>query len=659
MKPLTAALALFFIALNLYSQFDERPSVIIPPPFTNNTPNGTKSIVAEINGYDNIFLGVDLGEAYITTNPRDPLNSICAFNINSLYYTLDGFNWINNTPLFPGFFILGDPVMTFDSLGNCVYALLYQNGLLYGTVVMKTTNKGVNWIGPYNVYSTTTGLVDKEWIAADQTGGPYSNNLYLGWRQYGSTGMRFVRSTNGGINWSAPLTLPGTQNAYIVVGPNGNIQGGSVYFSATNSNSIVVSRSTDGGETFLPQVTAAIVDPPGVPCAGRRTVKDCIRMNHIPSFAVDNGYSKTRGNIYSVYCGNPVGPDNCDIFLIRSTDYGQTWSIPLRVNDDNTNTDQWLPSISVDKFSGKIYVSWYDSRVDPSANILTRIYGTVSTNGGLSFLPNDNISDVSFDPNAMALSVPGGEKYIGDYYGNSPIGNTSYNVWADGRNNNLGSYTGFYPDFAMTVLPSQRDINSGDSTFYSIAIPSAKGPFSEVVKFTAQIDTLPPIGSIQISFANGKDSISDIPDSVTVKIKTTGNVTKGLYRIKIKGVGAISGVPVHIRTAELYVDFPIGISNPVTGIPEEFSLMQNYPNPFNPSTNIRYTIPSLMKVNVSVYRSTGQLVEELFNGIQPAGEYNILWTSGNEYGTELPSGIYFLKVTAGSFSKATKMILIK
>ncbi|MFZ1705904.1 MAG: sialidase family protein, partial [Saprospiraceae bacterium] len=529
MKHVITLIALLFYVTNIFSQFDEKPSIVIHPPFLSVSPIGVRSNPVEINGYDNIFLGIDFGEAYITTNPRDPLNSICAFNTNGLYYTIDGFNWIRNTPQFPGYSILGDPVMTFDSLGNCIYATLYQNGPTYGTVVMKTTNKGLNWIGPYNVYSTTVGLVDKEWIAADHTGGPYSNNLYLGWRQYGTTGMRFVRSTNGGVNWSAPLTIPGTQNAYITVGPNGDIQGGSVYYSATNNNSIVVTRSTDGGETFLPQVTAAVVDPPGLPCAGRRTVKNCIRMNHIPSFAVDNGYSQTRGNIYGVYCGNPVGPDNCDIFLIRSTDYGLTWSEGLRVNDDNTITDQWLPSITVDKHSGKIFVSWYDSRVDPAANILTRIYGAVSTNGGLSFLPNDNISDVSFDPNAMALSLPGGEKYIGDYYGNSAIGNTSYNVWADGRNNNLGSYVGFYPDFAMTVNPVQRSINNGDSTSYSIKIPTIKGTFSEVITFTAQIDTLPLSGTIQISFENDKDSISSIPDSVTLKIRTSGNVTKGIY----------------------------------------------------------------------------------------------------------------------------------
>jgi hypothetical protein len=71
---------------NLYSQQDQR-SIAYPPPFLNVTPNGSHSHVVITNGFDNINLGVDFGEPYIATNPRNLLNSICAFNINNLYYT--------------------------------------------------------------------------------------------------------------------------------------------------------------------------------------------------------------------------------------------------------------------------------------------------------------------------------------------------------------------------------------------------------------------------------------------------------------------------------------------------------------------------------------------------------------------------------------------
>ncbi len=553
MKKAFIILFLFYTA-NFFAQYSEQQSIAIQPPFQNVTPNGTQSSVVITNGFDNIFLGTDFGEPYIATNPRDPLNSVCAFNINNLYYTLDGYNWTKNNPTFAGFTVIGDPVMAYDSLGTCYYAQLYQNGATYGITVIKSTNKGVTWVNPTSVYSTTVGLSDKEWITADQTAGPYSNYVYVGWRQFGSTGMRFSRSTNLGATWSAPLTFQGGQGAYVAVGPNGNTQGGSVYFAATTGGGMYINRSTDGGATFTPQVIAAVINPPGISCAGRYTVKNCIRNNEFPRMAADNSFTSTRGNVYVVFAANPVGPDNADIFIIRSTDYGITWTSPQRVNDDATTTDQWLPSVSVDNRTGKVFVCWYDSRVDAASNIQTRLYAAVSTNGGTSFQSNESVSDVNFNPNAMAVGQPGGENYIGDYIGNSAIGSTSYNVWMDGRNNNMGSYVSYYPDYAMTVNPSSRSIVNGDSTTYSVVIPGIKGAFSERVKFSAAVDTLPSSGSLQFSFQNGKDTITTFPDSVTLKVKAVGSVTSRRYRVNITGRTSLTNTAIHIRTVDLLVN---------------------------------------------------------------------------------------------------------
>ncbi len=554
MKKAFLFIFILFYSSVVYTQFAEQQSIAIQPPFLNVSPNGTQSSVVITNGFDNIFLGTDFGEPYIATNPRDVLNSICAFNINNLYYTLDGYNWVKNNPTFTGFSVIGDPVMTFDSLGNCYYAQMYQNGATYGITVIKSTNKGVNWVNPTSAFSTTVGLADKEWITADQTAGPYSNYLYLGWRQFGASNMRFVRSTDLGVTWSAPQTFIGGQGAYVAVGPNGNTQGGSVYFAAVSGSSIMVNRSTDGGATFGAQVNAVNVTGPGVICAGRWTVKNCIRNNEFPRMAADNGFTSTRGNVYVVYAGNVTGPDNADIFLVKSTDYGVTWTSPLRVNDDATITDQYLPSVSVDNTTGKVFVCWYDSRIDVASNILTRLYASVSTNGGVSFTTNENVSDVSHNPNSMAVGQPGGENYIGDYIGNSAFKNTSYNVWMDGRNNNLGSYVAYYPDYAMTVNPSIRNINNGDSTTFSVVIPAIKGPFNERVKFSVTPDTLPISGTLQITFANGKDTISAFPDSITVKVKAVGSVTPRRYRLNIKGRTSLNGTTIHIRTVDLLVN---------------------------------------------------------------------------------------------------------
>lgn len=507
-----------------------------------------------IDGYDNYNIGTDFGEPYIATNPKDPKNSICAFNINSIYYTINGTDWIRTLATFPGFSVLGDPVLAFDSLGVCYYVQLYQNGGTYGICVMKSFDKGVTWTNSVSAFSTTVGLADKEWIYADYTGGPFSNNVYIGWRQFGSTGMRFVRSTNGGTSWSSPLTFTGNQGAYVCVGPNGSVQGGSVYFASLNSNSILVTRSTDGGVTFGTQINATgTFAPGGTPCAGRQTVKGCIRMDSFPRMAADNSYTASRGNAYIVTVINPEGPDIADIYLYRSTNNGLNWSTGLRVNDDNTTTDQWLPAVTVDKKTGKVFVCWYDSRIDPVNNKRTLIYGTVSTNGGVSFLSNDPISNKDFDPDSMRVVQPGSHYYIGDYIGNSPIENTSYNVWMDGRNRTLGSYTGYYPDYAVIANTSSMNVSTGETRTVTLKVPSKKGPFNETVKFTAVLDTLPTSGTIGLSFVNNKDSVTTIPDSVRLNISVNGSVPAKKYTVIIFARG-VNGTPSHSRKVELLVN---------------------------------------------------------------------------------------------------------
>ncbi|MGD8307177.1 MAG: T9SS type A sorting domain-containing protein [Ignavibacteria bacterium] len=93
--------------------------------------------------------------------------------------------------------------------------------------------------------------------------------------------------------------------------------------------------------------------------------------------------------------------------------------------------------------------------------------------------------------------------------------------------------------------------------------------------------------------------------------------------------------------------------------PDEFSLYQNYPNPFNPKTKIRFFIPSNVKGEMSnvilkVYDVLGGEITTLVNEEKSVGEYEVEFD-----GTELPSGIYFYQLSAGSFVQTKKMVFIK
>jgi hypothetical protein len=87
-------------------------------------------------------------------------------------------------------------------------------------------------------------------------------------------------------------------------------------------------------------------------------------------------------------------------------------------------------------------------------------------------------------------------------------------------------------------------------------------------------------------------------------------------------------------------------------VPLEFSLAQNYPNPFNPSTTISYTLPAQSLVTLKVFNVLGQEIATLVDGIESPGSKSVQFDGGG-----LPSGAYFYRLQAGSYT-ATKMLMI-
>ena len=92
----------------------------------------------------------------------------------------------------------------------------------------------------------------------------------------------------------------------------------------------------------------------------------------------------------------------------------------------------------------------------------------------------------------------------------------------------------------------------------------------------------------------------------------------------------------------------------IASLPTEFALAQNFPNPFNPATKINYDIPASNYVTLKVYDLTGREIMTLVNENQTAGRYSATFNGAN-----LASGMYFYKITAGSFTSVKKMVLIK
>jgi len=90
------------------------------------------------------------------------------------------------------------------------------------------------------------------------------------------------------------------------------------------------------------------------------------------------------------------------------------------------------------------------------------------------------------------------------------------------------------------------------------------------------------------------------------------------------------------------------------GIPTEYALQQNYPNPFNPSTTINYELPGSSVVRLSVYDILGREVSELVNEQKTPGSYEVKFDGSN-----LASGVYFYRFTAGDFVATKRLLLLK
>ncbi|MCY7362191.1 MAG: T9SS type A sorting domain-containing protein, partial [Ignavibacteria bacterium] len=87
---------------------------------------------------------------------------------------------------------------------------------------------------------------------------------------------------------------------------------------------------------------------------------------------------------------------------------------------------------------------------------------------------------------------------------------------------------------------------------------------------------------------------------------------------------------------------------------DNFYLSQNYPNPFNPNTKINYELQITNYVSLKIFDVLGNEVASLVNEKQNAGSYSI-----NFDGANIPSGIYFYKLSSGGFTDTKRMILIK
>jgi hypothetical protein len=290
---------------------------------------------------------------------------------------------------------------------------------------------------------------DKTWMGVDtNSSSPCVGSIYVAWTMFtGNQGARqivFSRSTDGGASFSQPVPVSqrgqegnqAAQGAYIAIGSDGRVYVAYRAFATNPSDvpsGIDVVRSSDCGVHFGKPVSAV---PSFVAMRGVEPGLT-FRTPTFPWLAVDDTNPYT---IYLAYTAKTGSPSNADIFVVRSTDAGDTWGNPVKVNDDSTSKHQFFPTIDVSH--GVLHVAWYDLRdssnpMNPATtNDVLNVYYAASNTAGQpypAFSGNVKVSDVGQQPNCFF----GSAGFMGDYIGLAAyFDGTVHNVhvaWADNR----------------------------------------------------------------------------------------------------------------------------------------------------------------------------------------------------------------------------------
>jgi hypothetical protein len=460
----------------------------------------------------------DHSESDIRVDPTNPMHligsskwAVSAEGYNHLlgyYESFDGgVTWPNqgHIPGYEGWTDNTDPVGAFDTYGNyyslilpyeffytssgghsfktnqniepnpsvpaeaITIAILHKHGATQAPI-WSTSGGAMDIVAPYPAKGREP---DKQWITIDTNPlSPHKNRIYAMWTVFDSiTAKPFVAYADAKKDgthtaWSSPIELPTAGNnpqgdTYLLPHVDGN---GTVFTPVTNFSSkstlahILLDRSTDGGASWqsVSNVVSNVSAPPLI--YPNTTFRDGIE----DTFAV--GTHRLANGQYPLYVSwedYSVGFGN--IILSASYDGGQTWSAPIQVNDNMSQSiDSFQPNLTT-AADGTVVLAFYDRRLTCAAA------GTAEAKGaGLALDPqnpagasnycinasiqqyganlnplghNIRISLHTWDPQLNSLkpaAISAAEGFIGDYYGNITSGRTDYttsvSTFDDGSN---------------------------------------------------------------------------------------------------------------------------------------------------------------------------------------------------------------------------------
>jgi len=298
-----------------------------------------------------------------------------------------------------------DPVLSSNELGHFFYLSLLTT---FFDNMWRSVDSGQSWT---NLGPATGG--DKQWFTIDNTSSTGHGFQYQCWsgangaNNYG--GRQFSRSTDGGVTWMNPIFLPSSPSYGTPdVDADGNLFIGGINL---NTGEIWSLRSSNAKNAANVPSFDRVVK---VNLGGN--LPDSVVINPVGLvgqifLAADRSGGATNNNVYMMASLQPFGATSgSDVMFVRSTDGGQTYGSPRRINDDpiNQNKWHWFGTLSVAP-NGRIDSVWLDTR-NAANNTDSQLFYSYSLDGGDSWSPNVAVSD-PFNP---FVGYPN-QKKIGDY----------------------------------------------------------------------------------------------------------------------------------------------------------------------------------------------------------------------------------------------------
>lgn len=349
----------------------------------------------------------------------------------------------------------------------------------------------------------------------------------------------------------------------------------------------------------------------------------------------------------------------------------------------------------------------YRNRIFGLYSTTSYVYGIYLPSGTTSYIYNNFISDLratsslgSYTSPAVSGIYIGGGSYVNLYYNtiflNTSSSSTTFwttgvyantNVNLDMRNNIIENISapGTSGGSTCAYIRSSNSLSTYSMTSNNNCLFAGAPSINRLLFYDGSNSVQTISAYKQFMLPRDSNSISENPPYVNI---TTTPYDLHLTTCALTGCesgGQVISSPISITTdfdnqprfpnsgypvcdAAVATDIGadefggrlyVGIKHVSDFIPDKFALYQNYPNPFNPVTNIKFDIPKEVgnqksEARLVIFDILGREVGVLINEKLEPGRYEIKWD-----GTNYSSGVYFYKITAGSFSETKKMMLVK